>query len=144
MGVFYKDKPVFGFDIGRSSIKIMQINQTSKKAQVVGYGTANFGRDSINEQGVVTNPETIIKSAHDLISNQMVGSLSTHRVAVSIPNANSFSRVLSLPKMDRKELEEAVRNEVDSSIPLPSDELYYDFSIARESEEGPGSGESRK
>ncbi len=132
MGYFYKDKPVFGFDIGRSSIKIMEIDQTGKRNVVKGYGTTTFNPDAISEQGVIEDPEEIIKTAHKLINRQLVGKLSTHRVAVSLPNANSFSRVLTLPKMDDKELQAAVDNEVDSSIPLPSDELYYDYSIARE------------
>ena len=131
MPLFYTDKPVFGFDIGRSSLKVMQIDQSGKKDRVVAYGTVSFDSDAINDQGIIVNPETIIKAANKLITKDLVGSLSSRRVAVSIPNANSFSRVLSLPKMDEKDLRAAVEAEVNQSIPLPSDELYFDYSVAR-------------
>lgn len=131
MAIFYKDKPVFGFDIGRSSIKIMQIDQSAKTSRVIGYGTASFDSGAINEHGVVTDPEAIIKTAHDLMTKDMVGSITTNRVAISLPNANSFSRVLTLPKMDEKDLKAAVSSEVDQSIPLPSEDLYYDYSVAQ-------------
>lgn len=131
MALLYKDKPVFGFDIGRSSIKIMQIDQTGSKSRVVGYGTTSFDPSAINSSGVISNPEIIIKAAHKLITHDMVGKLTTKRVAVSLPNANSFSRVLNLPKMSAKDLRASVTAEIEQSIPLPLDELYFDYSITR-------------
>lgn len=130
MGVFYKDKPVFGFDIGRSSLKVMQIDRTAKEDRVVGYGTTTFDPKAI-EKGVVTDHETIIKAAHKLIKDKLVGSLTTKRVAVSIPNEHSFSRIINLPKMSEKDLASAVQLEVDQSIPLPLDELYFDYDVVR-------------
>jgi type IV pilus assembly protein PilM len=131
MPVFYKDKPVFGLDIGRSSVKIMQIDKSFKQARVTGYGTISFDEAAINSSGIVVNPEIIIEATYRLINERLVGSLSTRRVAVSIPNTNSFSRVLALPEMNRADIRAAVVAEVDQSIPLPLDQLYYDFSITR-------------
>jgi type IV pilus assembly protein PilM len=128
--LFYKDKPVFGFDIGKSSLKIMQISQQSKGAIVEGYGTIAFDPKAI-KNGAIDDPETIIKAAHELIENQLVGKLTTSSVAVSLPNAYSFNRILSLPKMDEKDLAAAVALEAGQSIPLPIDELYYDFAVTK-------------
>ena len=135
MGIFYKDEPVFGFDIGRSSIKIMQVSQKNKQSTVVGYGTAVFDTGAV-VNGVIVNPEVIIIAAHELIEKHMVGKLTTKHVAVSLPNAHSFSRVITLPKMNQKDLKNAVSLEVDQSIPMPIDDLYYDYSIARTLEDG--------
>jgi type IV pilus assembly protein PilM len=135
MGVFYKDKAVFGFDIGRSSIKIMQIDNSSKQALVSGYGTIAFDSVAI-ERGVIVDYELIAKATHELISSKLVGTLTTKRVAVSIPNEHSFSRVITLPKMNNKDLKSAVKLEVDQSIPMPIDQLYYDYSVARTLEDG--------
>ncbi len=135
MGIFYKDKPVFGFDIGRSSIKIMQIVHSAKQSTVTGYGTTTFDPKAI-KKGVVVDHEALAKASHDLINSQLVGMLQTKRVAVSIPNEHSFSRVITLPKMNDKDLASAVRLEVDQSIPLPIEELHFDHSIARTLEDG--------
>lgn len=131
MGIFYKDQPMFGFDIGRSSVKIMQINTTPKGAVVSGYGTATFDPSAI-KKGVIVEPLAIIKASHELIEHNMVGKLTTRHAAVSLPNAHSFSRVLTLPKMNTMDLASAVQLEVDQSIPMPLDELYFDYSIVRE------------
>ncbi len=135
MAIFYTDKPVFGFDIGRSSIKAIQIDQIGKKAVVSGYGTVSFDPKAV-DKGVIVDHEVIIKAAYELLTKQIVGRITTRDVAVSLPNAHSFSRVVTLPKMDGKDLDEAVTAEVDQSIPLPIDELYYDYSVARELEDG--------
>jgi type IV pilus assembly protein PilM len=131
MPVFYKDKPVFGLEIGSNSVKIMQIDKSSKQARVTGYGTISFDEEAISSSGVITNAEIIIKASYKLINERLIGSLSTRRVAVSIPNTNSFSRVLTLPKMNHTDIEAAVIAEIDQSIPLPLDQLYYDFSVTR-------------
>ena len=134
MGIFYKDKPLFGFDIGRSSIKIMQVNETPKGSVVAGYGTATFDPVAV-KNGVIVEPELIIKAAYELIEKNMVGKLTTRHAAISLPNAHSFSRVLTLPKMNESDLASAIQLEVDQSIPMPLEDLYYDHSIVRELEE---------
>lgn len=128
--LFYKDKPVFGFDIGRSTIKLMQINQTGKKTVVTGYGSASFPASAI-ENGVIIDPEAVIKAAYDLINGGMLGKLTTRRIAVSLPNALCFSRVLQLPIMSPKDIDAAVLLELEHSVPIPANDLYYDFTITR-------------
>ncbi len=128
--LFYRDKPVFGFDIGRSSIKILQIEHTKKSSSVIGYGTISFDPKAI-ENGAIVDPEVIIKAAYELIEKQLVGKITTKSVAVSMPNTYSFNRILLLPKMERKDLVSAVELEASQSIPLPLEDLYYDFSPTR-------------
>jgi type IV pilus assembly protein PilM len=129
MGLFYKDKPVLGFDIGRSSMKVMQIVKDGKKDVVIGYGAAPYDSKAV-EQGVITDHEKIIQAAHKLLTSGLVGKITTRRVAVSLPNEFSFSRVISLPKISGRDLEVAVQDEINQSIPLSADKLYYDYSVS--------------
>lgn len=53
-------------------------------------------------------------------------------MAVTIPAAKAYSRVISLPaKLNKKELEEAVRLEASQYIPVPVEELYLDHTITQ-------------
>ncbi len=125
---FYHDKPIFGFDLGHSSLKVMQIDQSSPKPRVMGYGTATFDSSAI-DNGVIIRPEVIAKSVQDLFKNNLIGTIQTRRVAVSIPAYRAFSRSMVLPRLKSKELNEAVRLEVEQYIPMPLEELYYDFHV---------------
>lgn len=131
---FYHDKPVFGFDLGHGSLKVMQVDMERSHPRVVGYGTTKFDPTAV-DNGVIVKPEVIAQSMQDLFARHLIGTISTRRVAVSIPSYRAFSRSMLLPRMKQKELAEAVRSEVEQYIPMPLDELYYDYHITNQGPE---------
>ncbi len=127
--IFYRDRPVFGFDIGFNSVKIMQIDTSGKQHTVTGYGVTNFNRKAV-KNGVIVDPELIAKEVYELVTKHIVGSIDTKRVTAAIPVSRSFNRVLTLPQMPKSDLAEAVLLEAEQYIPIPLDELYLDYEIA--------------
>lgn len=125
---FYQDKPIFGLDIGFSSIKVMQIDRSDKRSTVSGYGVNQFDPKYIKD-GVIVDIEAVAKSAHELFKSNVIGEISTRRAAISIPAMRTFNRIIKLPKLSNKELAEAVRMEAEQYIPLPVDELYMDYTV---------------
>lgn len=129
----YQDKPLFGLDIGFSSMKVMQLEWNNKKPRIVGYGVHGFDSNWIRD-GVIEDPEALAKAACDLFDKHVVGDITTRRVALSIPASRTFSRVIKLPRLNSKELTDAVRTEAEQYIPVPVDQLYIDHDIIRTSE----------
>ena len=125
---FYHDKPIFGFDLGHSSLKVMQIDQSKPKPHILGYGTATFDASAV-DNGVVVKPDIIAQSVQELFKEHLIGTITTRRVAVSIPAYRAFSRSMVLPKLKPREMNEAVRLEIEQYIPMPLDDLYYDYHI---------------
>ncbi len=134
-GLFYKDKPLFGLDIGTSSIKVMQIEGQGKTKSIVGYGVTNYDQVAIKD-GVIENAEILAKATKELFEKSLVGEITTRRAALSIPVARTYNRVMNLPPMNRRDLDEAVRLEAEQYIPVPIDDLYIDFSITAQTKEG--------
>jgi type IV pilus assembly protein PilM len=132
--LMYKDKPVFGLDIGFSTLKVMQIEQDGKKRRVNGYGFVDFDPIAMAD-GIIKDPEILAKAAKSLFDSSLIGSINTRRVALAIPAARTYNRSVQLPKLSRKELDEAVRLEAEQYIPMPIDELYLDYEIIREGAE---------
>lgn len=132
---FYKDKPLFGLDIGFGSIKVMQLKPHGHQHQVVGYGVTGYDTAVIKE-GEIIDHEKLAESVLDLFEKNIVGSISTRRVALNIPASRTFTRTMDLPKISDNELEEAVRLEAAQYIPIPIDELYLDYSVINRSETG--------
>jgi type IV pilus assembly protein PilM len=133
--LLYKDKPIFGLDIGFSNLKVMQIGQHNKKHVVTGYGVTTFDAAAITD-GVITDPEAIAKVAHQLFDRNIIGDITTRRVAIAIPAARTYNRTVQLPKLTKKELQEAIRSEAEQYISLPIDQLYIDYEIITESADG--------
>ncbi|PID32481.1 pilus assembly protein PilM [Candidatus Saccharibacteria bacterium] len=131
---FYRDRPVFGLDIGYNSLKVMQIDSNGKQQRVSGYGVGTFDHAAVKD-GVVIDPESIAKSVKSLFDHNLVGEISTNRVVMSVPAAHTFTRPMTLPAMNQKDLCEAVRLEAEQYIPIPLDDLYIDHEITLENEQ---------
>lgn len=130
--LFFKDKPLFGLDIGYGSLKAIQIDTTSKRHKVIGYGAVSFNPAAIKD-GTITDVETIAQAAKELFSKHLVGNITTPRVVMSLPASRTFNRNVHLPKLQAKELEDAIHLEVEQYVPIPTDDLYFDHTHIRES-----------
>ena len=126
--LFYKEKPIFGLDIGQSTVKATQLRGGKQGAELVGYGYAEFDPSAI-EDGVITKPEKIAKVLRPLVNEIVVGKLTTDRVHTSIPTSRIFSRIIELSGIEDTDLEDAVKLEAQQYVPLNEDEMYLDFTI---------------
>lgn len=126
--LFYKPKPIFGLDIGRSSVKIAQLKQEPRAIKVVGYGYSQFDTTGI-EKGVITKPELLIKTIQPVLKQIAIGKLTTNRVVASVPLAHTYTRVMSVPQMNQKDLADAVKLEAEQYIPVPATDLYIEHRL---------------
>lgn len=129
--LFFKDKPLFGLDIGYGSLKVIQIDTSSKKHTVTGYGAITFDPLAVKD-GAIVDPEKIAKPAQELFSKHLIGDITTRRVVLSLPASRTFNRNVHFPKLTQKELADAVAVEIEQYVPVASSELYVDHAKIRE------------
>lgn len=130
---FYHDKPVFGLDIGLSSLKVMQISKSRKKDSVIGYGVTSFSSDVFTD-GILTDPEALAKVSHELFDKHIIGEITTPRTVIAIPASKTFTRSMSLPKLKQKDLAAAVQLEAEQYIPMPIEDLYLDYNVVSQTD----------
>ncbi len=134
---FHRELPLFGLDIGHSSLKIMQLQrQAGKKPKVLGYGVSNYYPQSAITNGVIVNFEVLAHTMRELFSDRLIGNITSKRVACSVPTSHTFSRPMTLPPMDKQQIEEAVKLEAEQYIPVPVENLYLDYDISRQDANG--------
>jgi type IV pilus assembly protein PilM len=125
--LFYKDTPIVGLDISSTGIKAMSVDP--KQWLVNGYGSIDLepGRvkDALEKEGDTYLTDNI----KQLFSEKVIGSLSSKRVAVSVPTARSYCRTFTLPVSTEKNLHDAVILEAEQYIPIPSSTLYIDYQV---------------
>lgn len=124
--LFYHKKPLFGLDIGSQTVKLIQLEQRAKKAIVKAYGIIDTD-EKIMKDGVISDVSGAATLIDQLLSENLIGSLDTNRVAMSVPVSRVYTRVVTLPKMSNKELADAVQLEIEQSVPVPSKNLYFDY-----------------
>ncbi len=125
--LFYKDKPLFGLDIGFNTLKVMQVENDSKHPSIQGYGVTRFDSAAVKD-GEIVDYELLAKAAAELFEKDIIGKITTRRVAATIPASRAYSRVMTIPtSLTKRELDDAIRFEAEQYIPLPIDELYLDY-----------------
>lgn len=133
---FYTNEPLFGLDIGHSTLKAMQVSrQAGGKISVLGYGISEFKSAAI-QNGVIIEPEEIARAMHELFEKNMIGSITSRRVACSVPTSRTFSRPMKTPVLDHDAILEAIHLEAEQYIPIPIDNLYIDYEVVYQDEKG--------
>lgn len=130
--LFYQDKPLFGLDIGHSSVRVMELVRTKAKKgknalHVNGYGAISFPSEAL-ENGVIVKPEVVAEAVLKLFRHDLIGSITTKRVALSLPTSHMFTRIMEVPQdLSAKDVTQAVHNEAEQYIPVPLSDLYIDY-----------------
>lgn len=126
---FFSDKPIFGLDIGSSSIKVVQFSALKGKKTIQAYGYTQFDQNAIID-GIVEDYEKLAESINTLFKEKIIGSITTNRAVITVPTHKAYSRLVSLStELTQKEVADAITLEIEQYIPMPIDELYYDSQI---------------
>lgn len=120
-----------GIDIGSKTVKIISLEKsgsdwTLKSSGVVGY--SGKSPDKMVEEKEFQSLAEIIKK---LV--KQVG-INKKEVAISIPEALVFSRVIKFPKLSDEEVSAAVKWEAEQYIPIPAAEAVIQHTILDNSE----------
>ena len=91
----YQEKPMFGFDLGTRTAKMIQLRPAGDRMEVMGYGYANFPEEAIVE-GIIVDPEEIADAMKPLLHNMSFGKITASRVASALPISNTW-RYLAVP-----------------------------------------------
>ncbi|MFC4426148.1 type IV pilus assembly protein PilM [Deinococcus navajonensis] len=113
-----------GVEIGTSSIKVVALRPGSppslQHALMVPTPIGSM-RD-----GLVVEPQAVATELKNLLAEHRI---TTRYAVTAVPNQSAVTRNIMVPKMDRKDLQEAIRWEAERYIPYPIDEVSLDFDL---------------
>lgn len=122
----------FGLDISERTIKIIQL--TKQKA---GYFPSALARvdipNNLINNHVITNEEKLAALVSKAVN--AARHLTSNYVVVNVPEAKSFVRIVTMPKMDVTEIDNALPWELEQDIPVPIEQVYMDWQIVEETED---------
>ncbi|MBB6097709.1 type IV pilus assembly protein PilM [Deinobacterium chartae] len=113
-----------GLEIGTSAIKIVELRPGSPPVLVQAV-SAPTPVGSMQD-GTVVEPQAVAQAIKDLMAQHRIAG----RYAVTtIANQSAITRNISVPKMDRKELDEAIKWEAERYIPYPIEDVVLDYDL---------------
>lgn len=116
----------FGLDLSDLSVKAFQLEKNGRKDVVRSFGMKEIPLGCI-ENGKIINREKVIEIIKEVLEIAGPKKINTKKVICSLPESKVFLRSVAIPEMNEAEATEAVKWEIEASIPLSVDQVYYDW-----------------
>ncbi|KQR27814.1 type IV pilus assembly protein PilM [Deinococcus sp. Leaf326] len=113
-----------GVEIGTSAIKVVALRAGSppslQHAVMIPTPIGSM-RD-----GLVVEPQAVATELKNLLAEHRI---TTRYAVTAVPNQSAVTRNIMVPKMDRKDLQEAIKWEAEKYIPYPIDDVSLDYDL---------------
>lgn len=126
--IFEKQYQYIGLHVNAHAMKALQFDTRGQKTSVRAYSNAPLPK-GLMLNDAFTDHAKLAEFIKLSLASPQHGSFNTSRVIVSIPEAKSFIRVMEMPLMDEAKAENAIMFEAEAYIPLPMDQVYFDWQI---------------
>lgn len=124
-------KDVFGLDIGAQTIKVLQFKKKGKLIYLYSYNSVPTPLNSI-EKGKIKDKKAIIQTIKKACSESKIHPIKTKKVISLLPETLVFTKIIEVPQgMSKEEITEALKWEIDESIPYSFEEIYMDWHILK-------------
>ncbi len=118
----------FGLDLSDLSMKAVWLDRSGGHDSVMSFGSVPLALGNVVD-GEIMNPEAVRSAIESLLEKSGPKKIGTHKVICSLPETKAFLRIISLPRMEKEEVKEAIKWEIEANIPLTLDQVYYDWQI---------------
>lgn len=124
-------KKVVGIDVGSSSIKVVEVEQTEKAITLRTYGELQLGPYADKALGESVTLEQV-KLTEALVDVMRESSVDAKDGVLSIPLSASFVTVVPISTTDKDTLESKIRIEARKYIPVPLSDVMLDWAELHE------------
>jgi type IV pilus assembly protein PilM len=125
---------LLGLDIGRSSIKAVQLEPRGER-----YLLQAIGKVSTPPRGLESEAEADEKAVVEAIKSLLRESnVKTKSVVASLPDSKIFTRLINLPLLTDDELSSSIQWEADQYIPIPLEKIQLHWQVVDKQTPGEG------
>lgn len=122
--------PMIGLDISDQTIKLVRL---SAKRKLISHCMKTLS-PGVMEHGIVVDQKKMAEEIAAIFASCHISLKVKDSIVASIPETQSFLRVIEIPAMEEDEIHEAVRWEIAQHIPFGLDNVYIDWQPSASSE----------
>ncbi len=131
MSFFASSISPVGLDISDLSIKLVQLRKSGNKIKIQALGKVDLPRGLL-ENGEIVNQKELVKFIKKLIAHPDFGKVTSREAAICLPEGKTFLKIVEIDKQIQDK-NRAIKNELEKHVPLPVDELLFDWQIIGDS-----------
>lgn len=130
---FVYNKKAFGLEISDFSLKALWLRKKGYYFEVISYNRLRLPKGLVVE-GEIKKEDKLALLIDELLYSARPQKISTSYVVSSLPENKTFVRIIKVPQMGEKDLEEAIKWEAENHIPISVDNAYMDWQIISKGE----------
>lgn len=111
--------PIIGLDLGKNNFRAVEMENNKGKITLLKYGI--YENPKINIEG--DNKEDLVNYANAVREFFSETGFTTQNVVTALPEHQVFMRVIKMPLMNDKDLDNSIRFEAEQYIPMPLKEV---------------------
>ncbi|MFA6304676.1 MAG: type IV pilus assembly protein PilM [Patescibacteria group bacterium] len=121
----------FGLDISERAWRLVQLKKNGRQISIAAFGEIAVPV-GVLKNGKFSDQDQAIKLFKTLLENLTGGHLNTHYVSVSLPETETFIKIINITYPKNKNILEEVINEAKNHIPYPLEKTYLDWQFVDE------------
>jgi len=126
--IIKSEEVFFGLDMGDNSLKIIQLEKKGKFDAIRSFNSIKIKADCIKE-GQIMNEEKLAQVIKEVVKKSGPKKINTKKVICSLPESKIFLRLIDIPAMEKENIAEAIKWELEANIPLSIEKVYYDYQL---------------
>lgn len=129
--IFAFSTDAFGLDLSDLSIKVVQLGNNGIADHIQGFGSVPLPLGAVQD-GEIKNKQQVVQAITKVLGTATPKKITSKKVICSLPETKAFLRIITIPQMEKSEAHEAIKWEMEATIPMPLDQVYYDWQILDE------------
>jgi type IV pilus assembly protein PilM len=120
-----------GLDISDLSLKLVQLKKSGNQIKIQALGKMDL-EPGLLVNGEIVNQKELAKLIRKLITHPDFGKVTSHEAAICLPEGKTFLKIVEIDKQ-HQDKNKAVKAELEKHIPIPIDDLYFDWQVIGDS-----------
>lgn len=135
MALFYPKTQAMGIDLSDRSIKIGQIKKRGSNFIFDSLGEKSIPSGFING-GIINNDKEneIIGLVKQCLKEVKGSKIKTKKAICSLPEEDSFIKIIQIPKTSEEEIGEVVKWQIESNFPVRLKDISFDWQLIPQTE----------
>lgn len=124
---WFKTNNCVGIDVGTASVKVVELERGNTGPRLATYGLIELESDVVRNNS--SDMQKVVATAINEIAKQ--AQVQSKCAVSSLPGFSVFTSLIDLPKMNDRELAQAIKYEARRYVPIALDNMVLDWKVVQ-------------